>query len=169
VLWYGELGGNHVIAVSAPFPGAKMLHKVQVMGALSIASSVSADAMAAAFEERGREPRKPTPYNDLGRFLQKTSAEFHELASRRRSWLALGRFRTTFRHAWPGSCGAVLEIWQTDHYGHYDIEGYRCRTTLSADSQGRYRLESVMPGHYPDRACQHIHYLVTAPGCKPQS
>ena len=24
-----------------------------------------------------------------------------------------------------------------------------------------------MPGHYPDRVCQHIHYLVTAPGCKP--
>jgi protocatechuate 3,4-dioxygenase beta subunit len=23
-----------------------------------------------------------------------------------------------------------------------------------------------MPGHYPARVCQHIHYLVTAPGCK---
>ena len=24
-----------------------------------------------------------------------------------------------------------------------------------------------MPGHYPARVCQHIHYLVTAPGHKP--
>jgi protocatechuate 3,4-dioxygenase beta subunit len=24
-----------------------------------------------------------------------------------------------------------------------------------------------LPGHYPDRVCQHIHYLVTAPGHKP--
>ena len=23
-----------------------------------------------------------------------------------------------------------------------------------------------MPGHYPDRVCQHIHYLATAPGHK---
>jgi len=24
-----------------------------------------------------------------------------------------------------------------------------------------------MPGHYPDRVCQHIHYLISAPGYKP--
>jgi protocatechuate 3,4-dioxygenase beta subunit len=24
-----------------------------------------------------------------------------------------------------------------------------------------------MPGHYPARVCQHIHYLVRAEGCKP--
>jgi protocatechuate 3,4-dioxygenase beta subunit len=62
---------------------------------------------------------------------------------------------------------AVVEVWQTNHYGHYDIEGYRYRATLTADSQGEYKFDSVMPGHYPDRVCQHIHYLVTAPGCKP--
>jgi protocatechuate 3,4-dioxygenase beta subunit len=24
-----------------------------------------------------------------------------------------------------------------------------------------------MPGHYPERVCQHVHYLVTAPGHRP--
>jgi len=24
-----------------------------------------------------------------------------------------------------------------------------------------------MPGHYPDRVAQHVHYMVKAPGCKP--
>ena len=24
-----------------------------------------------------------------------------------------------------------------------------------------------MPGHYPDRVCQHVHYRITAPGHKP--
>jgi len=24
-----------------------------------------------------------------------------------------------------------------------------------------------MPGHYPQRVCQHVHYLVSAPGHKP--
>jgi protocatechuate 3,4-dioxygenase beta subunit len=62
---------------------------------------------------------------------------------------------------------AVVEVWQTDHYGKYDIKGYRYRATLIADSRGQYGFESVMPGHYPDRVCQHIHYIVTSPGCKP--
>ena len=63
--------------------------------------------------------------------------------------------------------GASIEIWQADHHGHYDLDGYRYRTTLLADAHGRYAFDSVMPGHYPARVCQHIHYLVMAPGHKP--
>jgi protocatechuate 3,4-dioxygenase beta subunit len=33
-------------------------------------------------------------------------------------------------------------------------------------SRGAYSFESVIPGHYPDRICQHTHYLVTEPGHK---
>jgi len=62
--------------------------------------------------------------------------------------------------------GAKVEIWHADHFGHYDVEGYRFRAMLTADSQGQYAFESVMPGHYPDRVCQHVHYLVSAPGFK---
>src|SRR2546425_6408770 len=61
---------------------------------------------------------------------------------------------------------AKLEIWQTDHLGHYDLDGYRYRATLISDAGGKYSFDSVMPGDYPDRVCQHIHYLVTAPGHK---
>ena len=35
------------------------------------------------------------------------------------------------------------------------------------DSGTDYAVDTNMPGHYPDRPAQHIHYLVTAPGCKP--
>ena len=38
---------------------------------------------------------------------------------------------------------------------------------LPVDHTGAYKFDSVMPGHYPDRVCQHVHYLVTAPGHKP--
>src|SRR5580700_623606 len=37
---------------------------------------------------------------------------------------------------------------------------------LMSTSRGAYSFESVIPGHYPDRICQHTHYLVTAPGHK---
>ena len=62
---------------------------------------------------------------------------------------------------------AKVEIWQTDHLGHYDNVGYRYRAVLDPGAKGSYAIESVMPGHYPARVCQHVHYLVTAPGHKP--
>jgi protocatechuate 3,4-dioxygenase beta subunit len=63
--------------------------------------------------------------------------------------------------------GAAVEIWQADHLGQYDLDGYRYRATLTADEHGNYDFDSIMPGHYPGRVCQHIHYLVKAPGHKP--
>jgi intradiol ring-cleaving dioxygenase-like protein len=62
---------------------------------------------------------------------------------------------------------AKLKIWQADHFGKYDLQGYKFRATMQPDSKAGYGFESVMPGHYPARVCQHIHYLVTAPGHKP--
>jgi protocatechuate 3,4-dioxygenase beta subunit len=62
---------------------------------------------------------------------------------------------------------AKVEVWQTDNAGHYDNEGYRYRAVLMPGASGKYSFDSVMPGHYPQRVCQHVHYLVTAPGHKP--
>jgi protocatechuate 3,4-dioxygenase beta subunit len=62
---------------------------------------------------------------------------------------------------------AVVEVWQADHLGRYDIDGYRYRARLPVDGTAKYTVETVMPGHYPGRVCQHIHYLVTAPGHRP--
>jgi protocatechuate 3,4-dioxygenase beta subunit len=58
---------------------------------------------------------------------------------------------------------AVVEVWQADHFGHYDTAGFRYRGTPPL-TRGAYRFESVMPGHYPGRIAQHVHYRVSAPG-----
>jgi len=42
--------------------------------------------------------------------------------------------------------------------------GYRYRALLLASTKGEYDFQSVMPGHYPARKCQHIHFLVQAEG-----
>jgi protocatechuate 3,4-dioxygenase beta subunit len=62
---------------------------------------------------------------------------------------------------------AIVEIWQTNNAGLYDIDGYRYRAKLTTSAEGKYDFSSVMPEHYPARVCQHVHYLVTAPGHKP--
>ena len=121
--------------------------------------------MLLAFEEK--ELRKPTPANELGPFYKKRAPETATLRAPGDPGMPLsvsGQILDTRGEKLPN---VVLEVWQTDHLGHYDLDGYRYRAKLPADNSGNYKFESVMPGHYPDRVCQHIHYLVTAPGHKP--
>ena len=59
--------------------------------------------------------------------------------------------------------GAVLDFWQADAKGDYDNEGFRLRGHVVADAQGRYRLETIVPGSYPGRT-RHIHVKVQPPG-----
>lgn len=62
--------------------------------------------------------------------------------------------------------GATVEVWHADGRGIYDLEGYRYRSRLAAAADGTYRFQTLMPGHYPERVAQHIHYRVSAPGRK---
>ena len=58
---------------------------------------------------------------------------------------------------------ALLDFWHSDEEGAYDNRGFRYRGHQHADSQGRFRLESIVPAEYPGRA-RHIHVKVQAPG-----
>ena len=57
---------------------------------------------------------------------------------------------------------AWLDFWQANANGVYDNTGYTLRGHQFTDSQGRYFLETVMPGEYPGRT-EHIHVKVQAP------
>ena len=58
---------------------------------------------------------------------------------------------------------ALLDFWHCDEAGAYDNKGFRYRGHVFADAQGRYNLETIVPGEYPGRA-RHIHVKVRAPG-----
>src|SRR6185295_10234137 len=58
--------------------------------------------------------------------------------------------------------GALLDFWHADDEGIYDNDGFRLRGHQYADAQGRYRLETIVPGVYPGRT-RHIHVKVQAP------
>lgn len=57
---------------------------------------------------------------------------------------------------------AWLDFWQADANGVYDNAGYTLRGHQFSDSQGRYFLETVLPGEYPGRT-EHIHVKVQVP------
>jgi protocatechuate 3,4-dioxygenase beta subunit len=58
--------------------------------------------------------------------------------------------------------GALIDFWQADGNGAYDNIGYRLRGHQFTDEQGRYQLETVLPGNYGGRT-RHIHVKVRAP------
>jgi len=58
--------------------------------------------------------------------------------------------------------GALLDFWQADANGQYDNSGYSLRGHQFSDQNGRYQLETVVPGLYPGRT-EHIHIKVNAP------
>jgi len=39
----------------------------------------------------------------------------------------------------------TVEIWQTNHQGYYDLEGYHHRGKSQLDKSGAYTFESVIP------------------------
>ena len=57
---------------------------------------------------------------------------------------------------------AMLDFWQADLQGVYDNSGYTLRGHQFTDQNGRFQLETVVPGLYPGRT-EHIHVKVQAP------
>jgi protocatechuate 3,4-dioxygenase beta subunit len=59
---------------------------------------------------------------------------------------------------------AWLDFWQADANGQYDNAGYRLRGHQFTDAQGRYYLETILPGLYSSRPIEHIHVKVRPEG-----
>ena len=57
--------------------------------------------------------------------------------------------------------GVLLDFWHADGDGEYDLRGFRCRGHQFSDSDGRYVLETVLPGLYPGRT-RHYHVRLQA-------
>jgi protocatechuate 3,4-dioxygenase beta subunit len=74
---------------------------------------------------------------------------------------------TLFAFVLTRSCapvaGAKVDIWQADSSGSYDNTGYTLRGHVFTDAQGRFQMQTIVPGRYPGRT-PHIHVKITATG-----
>jgi protocatechuate 3,4-dioxygenase beta subunit len=128
----------------------------------------AAEAVAAFTQaEQAKSARKATQWNEIGPFYKRLAPNSGRLRAPSDPGLGLAVSGRVFNTRGEALTGAKVEIWQADHHGLYDLDGYRYRAALVADASGLYQFESVMPGHYPARVCQHIHYAITAEGHKP--
>jgi protocatechuate 3,4-dioxygenase beta subunit len=116
----------------------------------------------------------PTPAcaddDDLEATVQQTEGPFYTPDTpQRTSLLEPGMPGTRLRvsgYVYDTACqpipGALLDFWHCDDAGVYDNVGYRLRGHQFADDEGRFSLETVLPGLYTGRT-RHIHVKAQAP------
>lgn len=147
------------------FTRRELLERCAAFGAITLSTSIPLSSLAYAWDEA--EKKLPTPTCELGPFYKREAPNTSTLRAAGDSGMPLALSGTIYDVRGAVVPDAKLEIWQTDNDGHYDIAGYRYRAVIEPGTKASYAIETVMPGHYPQRVCQHVHYLVTAPGHKP--
>ena len=143
----------------------EMIESCIVKGTLVAgAVTLSQRNLLAAWQEAEVAATTSTPEEALGPFYKKGAPNIRVLRQPQDPGFPL---RVT-GHVWNTRGervpNASVDIWHTDFYGLYDLDGYRYRAKINPDQDGGYAIETIIPGHYPDRPAQHIHYLVRAPG-----
>ncbi len=116
----------------------------------------------------------PTPVcgddDDLAETLEQTEGPFYTPSTpERTSLLEPGMAGTPLKvtgYVYTADCrpvaGALLDFWHADDSGAYDNVGYRLRGHQFTDEDGRYHLETILPGLYTGRT-RHIHVKAQAP------
>ena len=135
-------------------------------GLLLSAIPLSQTQLLSAWQDGEAKAAKPTPRDVLGPFFKKgapNSKVLHTAGSPGFPLRVTGKVTNTRGDKMPG---ARIEIWQADHAGLYDLEGFRYRAALITEESSEYAVETILPGHYDDRPAQHIHYMISAPGHK---
>ncbi len=59
--------------------------------------------------------------------------------------------------------GYLLDVWHADDSGAYDNEGFTLRGVFTTDDEGRFAIETILPGRYPDRPVRHVHLKLRDP------
>jgi protocatechuate 3,4-dioxygenase beta subunit len=113
----------------------------------------------------GDDDDDPTPSQTEGPYFTRNSPERASLLE-----TGLGGTRLVLTgQVLSTSCNpvgaALLDFWQADADGEYDNRGYRLRGHQFTDAEGRFRLETVVPGLYTGRT-RHIHVKVQAPNSR---
>lgn len=120
--------------------------------------------LCALWQAGEKQTVKPTPAEVLGPFFKKGAPNtwrLHKPGDPGFPLRVLGKVLNTRGEEVPG---ARVDVWHADNAGLYDVQGYRYRAKIAVEEAAEYTLETIMPGHYPDRPAQHIHYMITAPG-----
>jgi protocatechuate 3,4-dioxygenase beta subunit len=106
---------------------------------------------------------EPTPEQTEGPFFLPDSPERTNLREEGMDGTPLLLTGTVLATDCTPISGALLDFWHADDAGEYDNEGYRLRGHQFTDTNGAYRLKTLVPGLYTGRT-RHIHVKVQRRG-----
>src|SRR5436190_9549062 len=112
---------------------------------------------------RADADEEPTPARTEGPYFKPASPERRRIRDERTAgapFVVSGRVVST--RGVPVA-GALIDVWQADGDGAYDLEGFRLRGHQVTEADGTYRVETVVPGYYPGRT-RHVHVKVQPAG-----
>ncbi|MCJ8164185.1 intradiol ring-cleavage dioxygenase [Pontibacter sp. E15-1] len=104
----------------------------------------------------------PTPSQTEGPFYTPRSPERSNLREKGMKGTALVLTGQVLDTRCQPVAGALLDWWHADAAGHYDNDGYKLRGHHYTDAEGRFRLETIVPGVYTGRT-RHFHVKVKGP------
>jgi protocatechuate 3,4-dioxygenase beta subunit len=128
----------------------------------SPATSIASSGTTVALTPECKEADDATPALTEGPYFKPSSPEKTNLYADGPAGTKLVLTGTVVTTACQPVSRALVDFWQADGSGEYDNTTYRFRGHQFTDAQGRYRVETVLPGLYPGRT-RHIHVKVQAP------
>ena len=125
----------------------KLLPARYKLGVFSACVLLSVAAVASAAE---RKVCAPTPENVEGPYYLPDAPFRERIATPETGGSKLTLTGTVFaQDCLTPLAGAVIDVWQTDASGEYDFSNkFRLRGRARADSKGKYRVETIVPGRY---------------------
>ena len=141
----------------------------EALAATGVTSSPDSGARPPAPAARDLSPTpecgdddEPTPAETQGPFFTPHSPERGSLIEPGTKGTRIVVEGRVFARDCRPVAGALLDFWHADDGGEYDNVGFRLRGHQFTDANGRYRLETIVPGLYPGRT-RHFHVKVQAP------
>lgn len=153
--------------MKSPLSRRQMLENCIVRGSLLAGATALSQSQLLAFWQQGEATaHKPTSTEVLGPFFRKGAPNNTNLRVAGEPGFPLRVSGKVVNTRGQKVHGVRIDMWQADHKGLYDVQGYRYRTKLAVETASEYAIETILPGHYDDRPAQHLHYMITAPGHK---
>lgn len=123
--------------------------------------SSKSPTLAPAAANENKDP-DPTPSATEGPYFKPNSPERKSLLEPGIIGERLNLTGHVLTRSGKSVAGVLLDFWQADGNGNYDLTDYKLRGHQYTDDEGRYQLETVVPGIYVGRT-RHIHVKVQAP------
>jgi protocatechuate 3,4-dioxygenase beta subunit len=126
-------------------------------------AAATASTATAASDATCTSPATPTIAETEGPYYRAGAPESSDLVTAGMTGTRLTLTGLVVTAGCARIAGGKVEIWQADANGVYDNAGYTLRGYVMTDDQGRFTIQTVVPGEYPGRT-EHIHVKVTPPG-----